>query len=75
VTKLNLDGARTPIEERNRRSDAILLEEQARQVENAAKIARLRELRLARIAALNKAARGRREGGQGPGVRLRKGGK
>ena len=67
MTKLNLDGARTPIEERNRRSDAILSEEHARQVENAAKIARLRKLRLARIAALNKAATAVAKAAKGPG--------
>jgi hypothetical protein len=56
VTKPKLDGANTPLAERTRRTDAILAEEQARLAANTAKIAGLRELRLARVAALNEAA-------------------
>jgi hypothetical protein len=47
----NLFGTNTPPDERMRRSDAILAEEHRRRAANAAKTARLRELRLAREAA------------------------
>jgi hypothetical protein len=50
MTKLNLDGANTPPEERTRRSDAIPAEEYARQAENSAKTTMLRGLREARDA-------------------------
>jgi hypothetical protein len=39
MKKLNLDGAKTPPEERNRRTDAILEEEQARQAANTRRAA------------------------------------
>jgi hypothetical protein len=48
MTLTKLDGANTAPEERDRRSDAILADEHARQAENTEKIARLRELREAR---------------------------
>jgi hypothetical protein len=47
----NLFGLNTPQDERMRRSDAILAEEDRRRAADAAKTARLRELRLAREAA------------------------
>lgn len=49
ITKANnLFGQRTPAGERERRSDAILAEEDGRRAADSAKIARLRELRLAK---------------------------
>jgi hypothetical protein len=47
----NLFGQKTPQDEQRRRSDAILAEEDRRRAVNAAKTARLRELRLAKEAA------------------------
>jgi hypothetical protein len=52
----NLFGQQTPQDEQRRRSDAILAEEDQRRAANAAKTARLRELRLAKEAAEKAAA-------------------
>jgi hypothetical protein len=51
MTKLNLFGANTPQEERTRRSDAMLAEEDSRRAADAAKTAKLRALREAKEAA------------------------
>jgi hypothetical protein len=46
----NLFGLNTPRDERTRRSDAVLAEEDRRRAADAAKTARLRKLRLAKEA-------------------------